>query len=202
MILVLGVLVSLVVSLVRTRGDLSGLARLRLRSPELVFIAFALQIPMLRYPAGGVGRPFPPVSILFLLSCLLLLVFAWRNRHLAGTWMLGLGVTLNMLVMVGNGGFMPISPGTLARLSPGALPDQWQPGYHRQQSKGITLSRPETLLWELSDIFVLPPPFPLPAAFSLGDVFITGGVFLLLQRAMGSSGSREAAGEAHLEPVA
>lgn len=202
MILVLGVVVSLLVGVVRTRGDISGLARLRLRSPGLVFIAIVLQIPMLRYPAGSVRSPFPPVSMLFLLSCLLLLVFAWRNRYLAGTWMLGLGVTLNMLAIVGNGGFMPISPETLARLSPGSLPDQWETGYHRQHSKGIILSRPETFLWELSDIFVLPSPFPLPAALSLGDVFITGGVFLLLQRAMGSSSPREAPGEAHLDPMA
>ncbi|MBM3302525.1 MAG: DUF5317 family protein, partial [Deltaproteobacteria bacterium] len=40
-------------------------------------------------------------------------------------------------------------------------------------------------LWELSDIFVLPPPFPLPTAFSLGDALIAGGVFLLLQKAVG-----------------
>jgi len=185
MILVLAVLLSFLLGAIRTRGHISGLARLCLRSTELVFIALVLQLPLLRSPAESVESPFPVASILFLLSYPLLLLFVWRNRRLAGSWMLGLGVMLNLLAIVANGGFMPISPDTLARLNPGASPDQWQIGYHRHHSKGIILLRADTFLWELSDIFVLPPPFPLPTAFSLGDALIAGGVFLLLQKAVG-----------------
>lgn len=190
MILVLAVLVSFLIGVIRTRGHIGGLARLRLRSTGLVFIALALQLPLRRSPAGSVRSPFPPPSILFLLSYPLLLIFVWQNRRLAGSWLLGLGVMLNFLVIVANGGFMPISPDTLARLNPGASPDQWETSYHRDRSKGIVLLKSETFFWELSDIFVLPPPFPLPTAYSLGDVFIAGGAFLLLQKAMGNDRSR------------
>jgi hypothetical protein len=107
---------------------------------------------------------------------------------------------LNLLAIVANGGFMPVSPDTLARLHPGTSPDQWETGHH-SYSKGITLARPETLLWQLSDTFVIPPPFPFPAAFSLGDVFIAGGVFLLLQTALAGSHPRQEAAEAQLGPV-
>ena len=188
MVLVLAVLVSFLIGLIRTRGRIRGLAKLHLRSTGLVFIALVLQIPLLRSPAGSREGPFPWVSILFLLSYPLLLLFVWRNRHLAGSWMLGLGVMLNLLVIAANGGFMPISPDTLTRLNPGASPDPWETSTHRHHSKGIVLMKAETCFWVLSDILVLPPPFPLPTAFSIGDVFIAGGAFLLLQKAMGDDG--------------
>lgn len=191
MILVLAVLVSFLIGAIRTRGRIGGLSRLRLRSTGLVFIALVLQIPLLRSPAGSVERHFPPTSILFLLSYLLLLFFVWRNRRLAGFWMLGLGVMLNLLVIVGNGGFMPISPDTLARLNPGASADQRETSYHRHHSKGIILMDSETCFWALSDVFVLPPPFPLPTAFSIGDMFIASGSFLLLQKAMRNHSLRQ-----------
>jgi hypothetical protein len=47
------------------------------------------------------------------------------------------------------------------------------------------LPRAQTQLWLLSDIFVLPPPFPIPSVFSLGDMMIAAGVFLLVQRGLG-----------------
>ena len=191
MILVLAVLVSFLIGVIRTRGHVGGLARLRLRSTGLVFVALVLQIPLLRSPAESVERPFSLASTLFLLSYPLLLIFVWRNRRLVGSWMLGLGVILNLLVIAANGGFMPVSPDTLARLNPGASPDQWETSYHRHRSKEIILTKSETFFWELSDIFVLPPPFPLPAAFSIGDMFIAGGAFLFLQKAMGNGSPRQ-----------
>jgi len=51
-------------------------------------------------------------------------------------------------------------------------------------------------LWVLSDILVLPPPFPWPAAFSLGDLLIATGIVILLQgpRAVGNTATTEALG--------
>ena len=51
-------------------------------------------------------------------SQVLLLVFAWFNRDQPGLWALDLGLALNLLVIVLNGGLMPISPETVARLAP------------------------------------------------------------------------------------
>jgi len=193
MILAIAVVVSFLIGLIRTGGRLGGLGGVRLRSVELVFIAFALQVPLLRSPACRVEGPFATLSLLFLLSYPLLLIFVWRNRHLAGTWLLGLGVMLNLLVIVANGGFMPVAPDTLVKLRPDTSSDQWEIGLHRRYSKGIILEKSDTRLWELSDIFVLPPPFPIPAAFSVGDVCIAAGAFLLLQEAMvgGSEGGED-----------
>jgi hypothetical protein len=184
MILVLAVLASFLVGMIRTGGRVGSLSRARLRSVELIFIAFLMQVPLLRSSPGRVEQLFSLTSMLFLWSYPLLLVFVWRNRHLAGFWLLGLGVTLNLLVLVVNGGFMPVSPDALAKLNPSIPPDQWETGHHRHHSKGIILERADTALWELSDIFVLPPPFPVPTAFSIGDVLIATGAFLFLQRTM------------------
>ena len=111
-------------------------------------------------------------QVLFLLSHLVLLAFVWRNRRLVGIQIVGLGVICNLLVILVNGGFMPISPDTLVRINPGTTPDQWLAGYHYGHSKDIIVLPENTGLRVLSDILVLPPPFPWPAAFSLGDLLI------------------------------
>jgi hypothetical protein len=118
---------------------------------------------------------------LFLLSQLLLLVFVWQNRRLTGIQILGLGVLCNLLVTVSNDGFMPVAPETLVRINPGSTLSQWPLGYHYGGSKDIILPRVRTDLWLLSDILVLPPPFPWPTAFSLGDALIAIGIVVLLQ---------------------
>lgn len=181
MILALAVLVGLIVSVVRYRSQTaSRLAAIPLRSAWLALLAVALQIPLLRAPFGTLEQ----VSVqqaLFLLSHLLLLLFVWQNRRLAGIWIVGLGVVCNLVVIAANGGFMPITPETLVQINPETAPDQWPTGFHYGYSKDIILLRGDTVLWVLSDMLVLPPPFPWPTAFSLGDLLIAAGIIVLLQ---------------------
>jgi hypothetical protein len=193
MILALAVILGLAVSLARNRGQTFGLlAGIPLRSAWLVVTALAMQFPLLRAPYG----PTQQIGIqqaLFLLSHLLLLVFVWRNRQLVGIQIIGLGILCNLLVILVNGGFMPITPETLVRINPGTTlkinPGTslglWQTGYHYGFSKDVILLRGSTNLWPLSDILVLPPPFPWPTAFSLGDLLIAGGIVVLLQGPIG-----------------
>jgi hypothetical protein len=181
MILALAVAVGLVVGLARYRSRaFSRIAASPLRSLWLALLAVALQLPLLRAPAGSVQR----VSVeqaLFLLSHLTLLVFVWRNWRLTGIQILGLGVICNLLVIALNGGFMPITPQTLTQINPGSLPSRWQVGFHYGYSKDIILLREQTRLQMLSDRWVIPPPFLWPTAFSLGDVLIAIGIVVLLQ---------------------
>jgi hypothetical protein len=157
----------------------SRLAAIPLRSAWLALLAVALQIPLLRAPFGTLEQ----VSVqqaLFLLSHLLLLFFVWQNRRLGGIWIVGLGVICNLLVIVANGGFMPVTPETLAQINPGIAPGQWPTGFHYGYSKDVILLHEDTVLWVLSDMLVLPPPFPWPTAFSLGDLLIAAGIVILL----------------------
>lgn len=181
MILALAVVLGLIASLIRHRGQTaSQIASIPLRSAWLALVALALQIPLLRAPFGP-AEQVRIQQVLFLLSHLLLIAFVWRNRRLAGIQIVGLGVICNLLVVLVNGGFMPISPDTLVRINPGSTLDQWTAGFHYGGSKDIIALHENTNLWLLSDILVLPPPFPWPTAFSLGDLFIAIGIVVLLQ---------------------
>jgi hypothetical protein len=52
-------------------------------------------------------------------------------------------------------------------------------------SKDVLLPASETKLWLLSDIFVVPPPFPFPGVFSIGDCLMAFGMFRLVQFVFG-----------------
>jgi hypothetical protein len=181
MILTLAVLVGCVASFIRHRGQIAGqLAAIPLSSAWLALLAVGLQIPLLRAPFG-LPEQVGVQQILFLLSYLLLLAFVWRNRRLPGIWIAGLGVLCNLLVILANGGFMPVTPETLVKINPGSSLNQWPIGFHYGYSKDVILLRGDTILWVLSDMLVLPRPFPWPTAFSLGDLLLAVGIVVLLQ---------------------
>lgn len=181
MILAFAVALGLVASLARHRSNsFNHIATLPLRWTGLAPLALALQLPLLRAPAGSIHQ-LRTQQVLFLASHLLLLLFVWRNRRLLGIQILGIGVLCNLAVIAANSGFMPIMPETLSRINPTSSLVQWHIGTHYGYSKDIILSQEATRLWALSDILVLPPPFPRPTAFSLGDLFIAIGIVALLQ---------------------
>lgn len=180
MILALAVILGVVASLIQYRGrTASQIASIPLCYTWLALLALALQVPLLRTPSGPT-KPLGVQQSLFLLSHLLLLAFVWINRRLTGIQILGIGVLCNILVIAANDGFMPITPETLVRINPGSTWGQWPLGYHYGGSKDIILPRVRTDLWLLSDILILPPPFPWPTAFSIGDVLIGVGIVVLL----------------------
>ena len=117
-------------------------------------------------------------AIALVSSQLLLLVFALVNRKQPGFWLLGIGLLLNLAVILANGGLMPITPETMAQLAPpGEQTDLlFPPGSRLGTTKDVVLNADDTRLWPLSDIFLFPQSIPLRFAFSLGDVFISVGV--------------------------
>jgi hypothetical protein len=109
------------------------------------------------------------------------LAFVWYNRQLTGVLIVGVGLLCNLLVIALNGGFMPVTPETLARINPGTLVGAWPEGIHYGYSKDVIRTREATRLWALSDVLVLAPPFPRPTAFSIGDLVIATGIVGLMQ---------------------
>ncbi len=91
-----------------------------------------------------------------------------------------LGLVSNLLVIVLNHGWMPISPETILRLKPD-LPES---AIHLQTRLGISkdmiMPVSQTNLVWLSDLLTLPEWFPYKFAFSIGDVLLSIGAFLLL----------------------
>ncbi len=147
-----------------------------LRALWLAFVGFFPQALAFYLPLTRRSIPDEWAAAALIASQALLLGFAWLNRQQAGMSLLIAGLTLNMTVIIANGGFMPISPQTASRLT--ALP--LETGARLGHSKDILLPLDETRLAWLSDRFLLPTGFPYQVAFSLGDILIAVGVFWLL----------------------
>lgn len=139
----------------------------------MALLAFLLQVIALLAPLGD-GDLVP--RILFVTSYLLLFVFVTLNIRHPGIVILGIGIALNFLPIIANGGLMPITPETIERT--GETPEgvevgEWIPG-----SKDVLLERDEVRLYFLADRLVVDST-PV-RAFSIGDVVILGGLIVLL----------------------
>jgi hypothetical protein len=93
------------------------------------------------------------------------------------------GITLNLLAIAANGGYMPIPPEALARLGVGEAASDMKPGSVVVGSKDVLLPSQQALFWMLGDILVIPEPFPQPTAMSIGDIVLAVGVFLFILNA-------------------
>lgn len=124
-------------------------------------------------------------AVVLVTSQLLLFLFAWANRRHRAFWWLICGLLLNLLVIVLNGGLMPISPTTVNRLVPEQPVTTAELGTRLRGSKDILLPEDEIRLPWLADRFLTPSWSPQRAAFSAGDVLIAIGAFVFLWSAGG-----------------
>jgi hypothetical protein len=169
-------------------GSLRNLADFHLEWGWLAGLALAIQIVAV-YWIKGDGYLYLQGGAL-VVSSLLLLPVVWRNRRSPGLALIGLGLVLNLAVMMANGGFMPITSEAVARIEQQHLIVHLDGVERMSGSKSIVLPREETALWALSDIFIIPPPFPVASAFSLGDLLVAVGASIFLQRAMVGTSSQ------------
>jgi len=145
-----------------------------------VIIAFLPQFFAFYLPATRDWMSDGWVAASLLVSDILLLIFCWFNRRLAGIWLLAGGTALNLIVIASNGGFMPISPQTASHLIPPTLLETLPVGERFGAGKDILLLPEHTRFVWLSDRFLLPDWFPYQVAFSFGDLLIAGGAFWLM----------------------
>lgn len=187
MILLLVLALAVLVGLLRG-GAIQRLGGLPLRQGGWALAALLIQALFVYIPWFSASQQAKGAVIgVMLFSYLLLFVFVWLNRRMLGVLVIGMGLLLNLTVILANGGYMPTSPEALQRggyISSSPIVS----GTRLAKSKDIILSREETRLWFLSDTLVIPPPFPWPTVFSVGDVVIAAGTFLLVQQGMGKTG--------------
>jgi hypothetical protein len=174
----------LLLGLVAVGGRVSNLATTNVKWGWLAPLAFLMQAYLIFFPADRMTGLLSARSLLLTASHALLLVVVWQNRHLGGVKLIGLGLLLNFLVMALNGGFMPITPEALNRIGYDGNASQLETGYIVGRTKNVVVEPGEAMLGFLTDIMVVPRPFPIPTALSVGDLLIVSGVFFFLRQAM------------------
>jgi len=184
MILAVTIVVSVVIALLEG-GKFSALANVPLRYGGLAVAAFAVQVFFIYQTPSQVALGVWHWHALLLVgSCLLLMATVWINRHSHGVKLIGLGLLLNLIVMIANGGWMPVTPEAVIRAGHTDLVPSLTSGMRIYSSKDIILLREETRLWVLSDVLVVPRPFPVPSVLSIGDVLVALGTFVFIRSGM------------------
>jgi hypothetical protein len=165
----------------------AGIAGRPFSPPDLRGVWLAPTGFLLQVAALQIGLPDERISAALLVGSLLtLLIFAWRNRRYAAFYWLGGGLLLNLAVMALNGGWMPISPETLARVYTDLPAGAVELGSRVGDSKNVALAAADTRLEWLADRFLLPERLPFRIAYSVGDVLIAIGAFWLLWQCGGA----------------
>jgi hypothetical protein len=150
-----------------------------IRFTWLAILAFIPQMIAVYLPNTRLNLSAGWSAASIIISQVLLLVFCWLNRRVPGIVLLGAGLLANLLVIIANNGFMPISPETASRLVPEETLASFEIG-ERFGWKDVLLLPENTHLVFLSDHLLLPEWSPYQVAFSPGDVMIAAGAFWLM----------------------
>jgi hypothetical protein len=106
-------------------------------------------------------------------SLLCVLWFVWQNRKLPSFWLVGMGVSLNALVIFANGGQMPVAAHALRAASLADYIERLQEG----TVFAYRLMDETTRLPWLGDRLPLPLPYLSPEVLSVGDLALAAGLF-------------------------
>ena len=151
------------------------------RATWLVALGFLPQLLAFYLPYTRRLLPDGLASLSLVVSQFMLLVFTFANLRLPGMPVIMVGLACNLVVILANGGFMPLPVEAAARLVDRDVLERLTIGERvSSASKDVLLPESEIFLPWLADRFVVPPSLPYRFAFSLGDVFLAAGSFWLL----------------------
>jgi hypothetical protein len=175
MAILAGALCSLLLAWARGASPMR-LGAIRLRWLPLPLLAYGIQVAIFQV---GVGAAVP--AVLWQAGTMgLLLLFLVANLRYRALVIVALGVTLNLLVMTLNEGYMPASPEDLraAGMPQVAARLETEGSFQKTGLRGEG-----TLLPLLGDVIRVPLPGP-DRVVSPGDVLVALGIFLFLQEAL------------------
>jgi len=180
MILTLVVIFGLIATILRARLGDRTLKLPKVRWGWLVFVAVIPQLITFYLPFSGSWIPESVVPIILIASMIGLVVFVVLNISLPGFWLLGLGLFSNFIVIIANGGWMPILTETLQQMVPTKSIETWEVGARLGFTKDRIFAVEDVKLGFLADRFILLQWIPYKVAFSLGDILISIGVVVFL----------------------
>ena len=156
MILLAAVVIGLIASLWRTKSSGNPFIIPPLRHSWLLLIGFVPQLLAFYLPLTSRLVSDRLAAVALITSQLLLLLFGWANRRQRAFYLLLLGLCCNFLVIVSNGGLMPMSPATLHKLVSPERAAAWEIGERLGRTKDRLLTEEETRFALLSDRMTLP----------------------------------------------
>ena len=173
------IIISIIIGLLR-KGKLSSLSQISLKRTELLVLAFLIQAGLIFLGSRKIGFVLNYSSYALDFSYIVLLLAVWYNKKLKGMNFIALGIIFNFIVIVANGGHMPV---LLSSLYKAGLDDF---ALVLKEGTYVThaLVTEKTLFRFLADVIPLSPPFPDPSVVSAGDFLMFYGVFSLIQNAM------------------
>ena len=149
---------------------------INLHAGVVALFAVALQAIAIFAP---LGYDDVPKRLLFQVSYVLLLFFVALNWRRIGILIIGLGLLLNAIPIVSNGGLMPVTSESLAKMRQTQVLDGLEEGDAIPRSKNVWKEREDTHFWALSDRIVWDNPVFF-RVFSIGDIVIAGGLIVAL----------------------
>ena len=173
------IIISIIIGLLRN-GKLSSLSQISLKRIELIVLTCLIQAGLIFLGSKKVKFVLDYSSYMIIFSYIVLLLAVWYNKGIKGINIIALGIIFNFIVIVTNGGHMPV---LLSSLYKSGLNDF---ALVLKEGSYIThaLITDKTLFGFLADVIPLSPPFPDPSVVSAGDFLMFYGVFSLIQNAM------------------
>ena len=173
------IIISIIIGLLRN-GKLSSLSQISLKRIELIVIACLIQAGLVFLGPKKVKFVLDYSSYMIIFSYIVLLLAVWYNKKLKGMNFITLGIIFNFVVIIANGGHMPV---LLSSLYKAGLDDF---ALVLKEGTYVThaLITEKTLFRFLADVIPLSPPLPDPSVVSVGDFLMFYGVLSLIQNAM------------------
>ncbi len=172
-----GIIISFIVGLLR-KGNLRAFSQLNLKWGWVFPLLLVVQLTvfMLQNKSEFLGQLSGSIYILVYIIGLL---FLYVNRRNPGFILIFIGVFLNFLVMVVNGGRMPVSVESAAVLDPGYIEALKESLYAKH-----TMLTSTTHLGFLGDVIPISDPYPRTQIISIGDIIMNIGIFFFIQYIM------------------
>jgi hypothetical protein len=172
-----GIIISLIVGLFR-KGNLRSLPYLTFKYGWIFPVLLAIEIFVFvfqnKIKIFGLASGYIYIAV-YVLG----LLFLFLNRRNPGFPLIFLGVLLNFLPIVLNGGRMPVSPKAASVLDPSYFDTLKNELYAKH-----TVLTSSSKLGFLGDIIPLTKPYPKTQIISIGDIVMNIGAFLFIQYLM------------------
>lgn len=176
MLYIMAILLGIVVGII-FKGRISNILNLEFEKAWIIIIAFLIQAAAQFLSFRGFTIINGYILIIQGLVIILLLTGFWYNRKYLGIVIISLGFILNALVMMTNGGKMPVSYEILKSFDQQGMIDLLAAG---RDSKHVVIDE-STRLSFLSDVIYIPYIFGyMMRLASIGDLVIVAGVFIFV----------------------